>query len=88
MKKQKGYELRDICGEKVIIATGVESIDVNKMLVLNETAAFMWEAMGDADFEALEIAKKTCEVYNITEERALQSVNRLLDDMKRCGVVK
>ncbi len=88
MKKQQGYELRDICGEKVIIATGVESIDVNSMIVLNDTAAFMWEAMGDSDFETEDIVKKTLEVYDISEEHARESVNRLLDEMKRCGVVK
>ena len=39
MKIKKGFELRDICGEKVIIASGIENIDFNKMISLNESAA-------------------------------------------------
>ena len=36
MKIKKGFELRDICGEKVIMATGIENVDFNQMIALNE----------------------------------------------------
>ena len=34
MKLKPGFELRDICGEKVIIATGIENVDFNQMIAL------------------------------------------------------
>ena len=52
MKIKKGFELRDICGEKVIIASGIENIDFNKMISLNESAAYLWQQVSDKTFDA------------------------------------
>ena len=49
MKIKKGFELRDICGEKVIIASGIENIDFNKMISLNDLLAQLLEAAYDVD---------------------------------------
>ena len=43
MRIKKGLELRDVCGEKVIIPQGIENLDFSKMINLNESAAFLWE---------------------------------------------
>ena len=51
MKIKTGFELRDVCGEKVIIATGIENIDFSRMISLNESAAFLWENIQDKDFD-------------------------------------
>ena len=45
MRKKKGFELRDVCGEHVIMAYGMENIDFSKISSLNETAAFLWKAV-------------------------------------------
>ena len=45
MRKKKGFELRDVCGEHVIMAYGMENIDFSKIISLNETAAFLWKAV-------------------------------------------
>ena len=39
MKIKKGFELRNVCGEHVVIATGIENVDFSKMITLNESAA-------------------------------------------------
>lgn len=88
MKKQKGYELRDVCGQKVILASGFESIDIDRMFILNDSAAFLFDAMGEDEFEVNDLVKKLLDEYNVTEDRALQSVNSFLVEMKKCGVVK
>ena len=51
MKIKKGFELRDICGEKVIIASGIENIDFNKMISLNESAAYLWQQVSDKTYD-------------------------------------
>ena len=42
MKIKNGFELREVCGENVIIAHGVDNIDFTKVISLNESAAFLW----------------------------------------------
>ena len=39
MNIKKGFELRDVCGEKVIIASGLENLDFTKLISVNETGA-------------------------------------------------
>ena len=43
MKLKKGFALHDVCGEKVLIAEGIENVNFSKMINLNPTAAFLWE---------------------------------------------
>lgn len=47
MRIKDGFELREICGEHVILSHGMDNIDFSKIISLNETAAFLWkEACG------------------------------------------
>ena len=50
MKIKNGFELRNVCGENVIIAHGVENIDFTKVITLNESAALIWRQVEGKDF--------------------------------------
>ena len=39
MRIKEGFELREMCGEHIIIATGVANIDFSTVISLNESAA-------------------------------------------------
>lgn len=41
MRIKEGFELREICGEHVILSHGMDNIDFSKIISLNETAAFL-----------------------------------------------
>ena len=43
MRIRKGFVLRKICGEWVIEGEGLEQIDFNKLVILNTSAAYLWE---------------------------------------------
>ena len=43
MKLKKGFVLRDVAGEKIVSAEGLEQMDFNKLITLNPTAAYLWE---------------------------------------------
>ena len=43
MKAKKGFKLRDVCGEKIIVAEGKENIDFSNIISMNESAAYLWE---------------------------------------------
>ena len=42
MKIKKGFVLRQMCGENIVTAEGLEHINFNKLISLNSTAAFLW----------------------------------------------
>ena len=42
MRLRKGFELRQVCGENVLMAEGLDTIDFSKLVNFNETATFLW----------------------------------------------
>lgn len=42
MKIKNDFKLREICGEYVVTAEGMQAVDFTKLISLNETAAFLW----------------------------------------------
>lgn len=81
--------MRDVCGEKVVIAQGIENLDFSRMISLNETAAYLWEqAVAGRDFEEAGLVEALCREYEVDEERALADVRNLLGDWKRQGLIE
>ena len=89
MKIKKGFVLREVCGEHVIIGEGLGAINFGKMLALNESAAWLWKQaveMGDFTLEAL--AEKLCQEYEVSAEEALQDVTEMIGEWQRVNVVE
>ena len=88
MKQKKGFILREVCGEKVIIAEGVEVVNFNKLLSLNESAAYLWQqATVLGDFTAEQLADKLCEEYEVSKEQALHDVEQMLAEWEKIGII-
>ena len=59
MRIKDGFELREICGEHVILSHGMDNIDFSKIISLNETAAFLWkEAVGKEEISEEELTAR------------------------------
>ena len=89
MKIKKGFVLREVCGERVIVGEGLSAINFGKLLALNETAAWLWQqaqAMGDFTIEAL--AEKLCEEYDVTPDVAKADVEQMVAEWQNVGVVE
>ena len=89
MKIKKGFVLRKVCGENVIMGEGLGAIDFGKLLSLNESAAWLWEQateMGEFTIESL--AKRLCETYDVTPENARQDVAEILGQWQEVDVVE
>ena len=43
MKIVEGFVLRDVMGQSTVIGEGVNQVNFNKLIILNETAAFLWK---------------------------------------------
>ena len=75
MKIKKGFVLRTVCGENVIVGEGLDAINFGRMLCLNETAAWLWkQALEQGDFTADTLAHALCDEYEVSPEQALNDV--------------
>lgn len=70
MRIKPGFELRNVCGEHIIVATGLENIDYSQLISLNESAAYLWDAVKDADFTADSLAQLLLKEYDVDDETA------------------
>ena len=87
MKIKKGFVLREVCSERVIMGEGLGAINFGKLLALNETAAWQQaQAMGDFTVEAL--AEKLCEEYDVTADEAKADVAEMIAEWQKVDVVE
>ena len=89
MKQKKGFVLRKVCGENVIISESTETIDFGKLISLNESAAYLWEKASElGDFTPQQLADALQEEYEVSNEQALTDVNRIVKEWEKVGIVE
>ena len=89
MKIKKGFVLRQVCGENVIVGEGLDAINFGRMLCLNETAAWLWKKAQDSgDFTVESLANALCQEYEVTPEQALTDVKETIDNWTGIGVIE
>lgn len=89
MKKKTGFEVRDIAGEKVVVAYGLENIDFSKMISLNETAYFVWDQIEPGEVIDIEkLVKAMMKEYEIDEKTALKDISDLIKRWEEEGLVE
>ena len=87
MKINQGFELREMCGEHIVIGTGVENIDFSKVISLNESAAWLWKEVEGKDFTPETMAALLVEQYEVDAEVALADAKALANQWISVGIV-
>lgn len=88
MRTKKGFVLRDVCGENIIVAEGIENIDFNSIISLNETAAFIWKNVNDTDFDVERMAEMLLEEYDVDKETAVKDCKALAAKWLKAGIIE
>ena len=87
MKIKNGFELREMCGEYIIIGTGVENIDFSKVISLNESAVSLWRAVEGKEFTPATLAALLMEQYDVDEATALADATALANQWLSVGII-
>ena len=72
MKLKQGFILRTVAGEKVGLPSGDE-LDLNMMITLNDTGAFLWERL-QSEIDEVALVAALLEEYDVDEATAKNSV--------------
>lgn len=89
MRLKKGFVLREVCGERVIIGEGLDAINFGKLLALNETAAWLWkQAQEMGDFTVESLSERLCEEFDVTASEAKADVAEMIAEWKSVEVVE
>jgi hypothetical protein len=88
MRTKKGFNLRNVCGEYVIVAEGVENIDFSKIISMNESSAYLWQKIQGTDFTAEDLCRLLTEEYDVDEATALADAKTVAQQWINAGIVE
>ena len=83
MKLKDGFILRTVAGETVVLPVG-GGLDLNMMITLNDTGAFLWEKLGTETDEAALVAALLAE-YDVDQETAKEAVSAFVKKLNDNG---
>jgi hypothetical protein len=88
MRFKKGYRLRSLGQEFILIAEGLDAVDFSRMISMNESAAFLWKEVEGKDFDAEILATLLMDNYGIARETAQNDVAALLESWSAAGLIE
>ncbi len=84
---KKGFELKDIAGELLLLPRGADTVDYNYVTVFNEAGALIYRAMDDyIDTDTL--AQMLVDKYSIGFDEARADTQAYIDKMLNEGIIE
>lgn len=77
-----------MAGEHVVIMQGKFGTDMTRIISLNESALYLWNAIYEADFSVDTVANLLAEHYGIDDEVALRDAARWVEKLDDCGLLE
>ena len=88
MRIKEGFKIRTMLGENIVTGEGAAQINFNKIISLNESAAFLWRSVEGKDFDAESLAGLLVEEYGIERELALNDARAIAQKWLGIGIVE
>ncbi len=87
MKQRKGFELRNIAGEHVVVATGKDNIDFSRIISMNATSAWLWQAVEGTSFDVQKLCDLLTARYDVETSAAFADAEELLGRWLAAGII-
>lgn len=88
MKTKKGFRLRELGGDYILIGESAELIDFNHIITFNEAAAYLWQNVQGKDFDVETLTQLLLDEYDVTEDIAREDAQATMDDWLEIGIVR
>lgn len=88
MKTKKGFNLRQVCGENVIVAEGAENIDFSSIISMNESSAYLWNSIQGKEFDKNNLVELLTQEYEVDADTAVKDVEALVAQWMKAGIIE
>lgn len=89
MRAKKGFNLRTVCGENMIVAEGKENIDFSNIISMNESSAYLWKNIQNKEsFDENDLSKLLQQEYEVDEPTALNDSKALIKQWADAGIIE
>lgn len=86
MRRNPELILRKIGSNYMIVSAGGRS-DLTRVFSLNETAAWIWNCIGDREFTIEQLTVCMCEEYDVDPETASRDIRKLISEWISHGLI-
>lgn len=87
VKIKPGFEVRNVCGENLVMAVGERNLDFTNIILLNATSLLVWKQLENGQKTDEELTNAILEEYEIDYETALQDVKSLCMQLQEIGAL-
>ncbi len=88
MRIVKGFTLRSVAGEMIVSAEAIEQMNFNKLIALNESAAYLWSRVEDSEFSVQTLADLLYQEYEVEPQKASQDAQNIVNKWTEVGLVE
>lgn len=88
MRTKKGLIMRTLGNEFILVDEGSNLTDFNRMISLNASAALLWEAVQDKEFDSAALVDILLDNYDITREVAEHDIGALILNWREAGILE
>lgn len=87
MKIKKGFMLRNVGDKNIVVAVGKASLELNGLITLNETGAFIWKMLQQG-CEYDDILKAILNEFDTNEETAKIGIDAFLEEVRTANLLE
>lgn len=87
MRIKRGYKIRSIAGESVIVSVGTLNVNLTKVISLNPTSVWLWDQLGDGEFTEKRVAELLVENYDVDPDTALADSRVWIGSLRKAGLL-
>lgn len=87
MQIKKDFTIQKVGGSYIAVAVGETSKTFHGMVRLNETGAFLWKKMAQADVTVDELVDALLAEYDVDRETASRDVENLVNQFRESGIL-
>ena len=88
MKIKKGYKLKQMSGQYTVVANRRIIKSFNNLIVLNESAVFLWNLLSERNVTKQEMLEALLENFDISTVLALGNIDVFVRTMKENGIIE
>ena len=88
MKTKPGFKARKLGRETILIAEGEQMVNFNRMIALNDTAAYLWESVQGKDFTAEDLKDLLLEKYDVDPDTALKDSEKIAQEWIKAEIAE
>jgi len=86
MKLKDGFFLRKIAGQTVVLPSGGD-LDMNLMITLNDTGAFLWRKL-QCEIDEASLITALQDEYDVDEPRATAAIAKFIRKLRDNGFLE